>query len=355
MSNLLRLQAALSTTECPAVVLTDMNNVRWVSGFTGSFGQAWVTQNRAAFVTDSRYAIQAAEQVEGFDLNVFAAPKNLTETMTEVVANLALNSVMFETSLSVATWTEWKAKFPGLTLVPAEDLMKPLRMVKTEDDVRRIQEACRLADACMSHARRMLQPGVTEYDVGLDIEFYFRRNGAEVGFSPIVASGPNSARPHATPGERKFEVGDFVTLDLGGRLDGYCSDITRTFVIGKASDRHREVYEAVLAAEQAAIAAIRPGMTGKEVDAVARDLLANQGLAQYFGHGLGHGLGLQVHDPGGLSTRSTDKIEVGQVWTIEPGVYIEGFGGVRIEDDVLVTKDGAQVLTHVDRSLQELT
>ncbi|MGE0002567.1 MAG: M24 family metallopeptidase [Fimbriimonadaceae bacterium] len=355
MSNLKRLQAALAECECQAILLTDMDNVRWASGFTGSFGQAWVTQTASVFVTDSRYTIQAAEQVRGFEQHTFGAPKNLQDTMAEVVGNLGLKSVMFETSLGYATWSDWREKFPSLELVPAGDLMKPLRMVKTEDEIAKIQEACRLADACMEHAKRMLQPGVTEYDVGLDIEFFFRRNGAEIGFSPIVASGPNSARPHATPGERKFQEGDFVTLDLGGRLDGYCSDITRTFVIGKATDRHREVYEAVLAAEQAAISAIRPGMTGKEVDAVSRDLLASKDLAQYFGHGLGHGLGLQVHDPGGLSTRSTDAIEVGQVWTIEPGVYIEGFGGVRIEDDVVVTDGNARVLTHVDRSLQELT
>lgn len=354
MKNLERLQSALRSCDCPAILLTDMNNVRWASGFTGSFGQAWVTATDAVFVTDSRYTIQAGEEVKGFDIVSFGAPKKLQDSMEEVVRNLGLQSVMFETSLPYATWTEWRSSFPAVSFVPAADILKPLRMVKTPAEIETIQRACALADACMEHAKRMLQPGVSEYDVGLDIEFFFRRNGAEVGFSPIVASGPNSARPHATPSERKFQDGDFVTLDLGGRLDGYCSDITRTFVVGKASDRHREIYEAVLGAEQAAIAAIRPGMTGKEVDAVARGFLEDRGLAQYFGHGLGHGLGLQVHDPGGLSGRSTDVIEPGQVWTIEPGVYIEGFGGVRVEDDVVVTADGAEVLTHSDRRLIEL-
>lgn len=353
MTNLERLQGALGQAGAPAVLLTSPSNVRWASGFTGSFGQAWVTPTEAVLLTDSRYTIQAAEQAEGWALKSFGAPKTLAETMREVASDLAIKSVMFETSLPYASWKEFGEL--GLELVPGDDLVKPLRMVKTPDEVRRIEEACKLADACIAHAVRMLQPGVREYDIGLDIEFFFRRQGASPGFSPIVASGPNSARPHATPGERALQAGDFVTLDLGAKLDGYCSDITRTFVVGKADGRQREVYEQVLAAEQAAIAAMRPGMTGVEADAVARGVLAEKGLAQYFGHGLGHGLGIDVHDPGGLSTRSKDILAEGQVWTVEPGAYIEGFGGVRIEDDVVVTADGTRVLTHFERGLTELT
>jgi Xaa-Pro aminopeptidase len=354
MNNLARLRASLAGQEVPAIVVSDRHNVQWLTGFTGTFGQAWVTPSQAVFVTDSRYTIQAAEQVAGFELVSFAAPKTSLVTMQELVTNLGLQAVMFETSLPYATVREWQSTLQGVELVPAPDLLKPLRMVKSADEIRRIEEACKLADACMGHASRMIQPGVREYDICLDIEFYFRRQGATVGFPPIVASGPNSARPHATPSERALEPGDFVTLDIGARLDGYCSDITRTFVVGQASERHREVYDAVLEAEQTAIAALRPGMTGKEADAVARDLLGSKSLAQYFGHGLGHGLGLEVHDPGGLSTRSSDVLAEGQVWTVEPGVYIEGFGGVRIEDDVVLEPGGARSLTSFDRSLVEL-
>lgn len=353
MTNLERLQASLAGAETPALLLTTMSNVRWASGFTGSSGQAWVTPTRAVFLTDSRYTIQAREQCAGWDVRSFGAPKTLADAMREVATNLALKSVMFETSLPYATWQEYSDL--GLQLVPEPGIVKPLRMVKSAEELRRIEEACKLAEACMAHAARMLQPGVSEYDVGLDIEFYFRRQGARACFDPIVASGPNSARPHARPSERKFERGDFVTLDLGAELDGYCSDITRTFVVGQAGDRQREVYEQVLEAEQAAIAAMRPGMTGVEADAVARESLQRKDLAQYFGHGLGHGLGIEVHDPGGLSTRSKDVLAEGQVWTVEPGVYIEGFGGVRIEDDVVVTADGTRVLTHFERGLTELT
>jgi Xaa-Pro aminopeptidase len=208
-----------------------------------------------------------------------------------------------------------------------------------------MRAACALADACYTHVLRMIQTGVTEYDVALDIEFYFRRSGAELAFSPIVVSGERSARPHGVPSEKKLEKGDFVTMDFGAKLDGYCSDLTRTVVVGEASDRHKEVYEAVLAAQLAAIEGIRPGMQTKDVDAIARDILAEKGLAEYFGHGLGHGLGSVVHDVGRMGPTATDVVEVGQVWTMEPGVYIPGFGGVRIEDDVMCTKSGPEVLS----------
>jgi Xaa-Pro aminopeptidase len=195
----------------------------------------------------------------------------------------------------------------------------------------------------------MLQPGATEYDIGLEIEFFFRRNNADLAFAPIVVSGERSARPHGHPSEKRLESGDFVTMDFGAKLNGQCSDLTRTVVIGEATDRHRQVYAAVLEAELAGIAALKPGAKARDVDAIAREVLGKAQLAEYFGHGLGHGLGSVVHDLGRLAPTSTDIIEVGQVWTVEPGVYIPGFGGVRIEDDVLVTESGPEVLTHTPK------
>jgi Xaa-Pro aminopeptidase len=225
-------------------------------------------------------------------------------------------------------------------------------MVKTSEEITKMRAACALADACYTHVLRMIQVGVTEYDIALDIEFYFRRHGAELAFSPIVVSGERSARPHGIPSEKKLEKGDFVTMDFGAKLDGYCSDLTRTVVVGEATDRHKDVYEAVLAAQMAAIEGIKPGMQTKDVDAIARELLAEKDLAQFFGHGLGHGLGSVVHDVGRMGPSATDVVEKGQVWTMEPGVYIPGFGGVRIEDDVVVTETGCEVLTHSPKHLQ---
>jgi len=354
-SNVTRLQSALVAANVPALLVSDITNVQWLTGFSGSSGFVVVTPRDGVFITDSRYTIQAGEEVSDLPVASFGSPVRFTDFLGESLKTLGVSQLAFEKSVTYGTWDDWKKQVPGVEWTPAPDVIKPLRMVKTAFEVAKIREACKLADACLGHVQRLLQPGVTEYDISLDIEFFFRRNGAEIGFAPIVASGPNSARPHATPSERKLETGDFVTLDIGGKLDGWNSDITRTFVIGKASERHREIYELVLKAEVSCIAALVPGAKGVEVDALARKILDEKDLAKYFGHGLGHGLGKAVHDLGGLSTRSEDVIEAGQVWTIEPGVYIEGFGGVRIEDDVHVTSDGPEILTHYPKELTELS
>ena len=226
--------------------------------------------------------------------------------------------------------------------MPAPDIFTDLRLIKTSEEIEKIRMACRLADKCFEHVLRLLQPGVSEWDISLDIEFFFRRNMAEIGFSPIVASGHRSALPHGRASEKKLEAGDFVTLDFGAKLDGYCSDMTRTMVLAPLSERHKHVYDCVLEAQLAALAFMKPGVSAHDVDAAARDTLAKYDLAQYFGHGLGHGLGRNVHDGGRLGTNSKTILATGQVWTVEPGVYIEGFGGVRIEDDVVVTETGIE-------------
>ncbi|MBS1713203.1 MAG: aminopeptidase P family protein [Armatimonadetes bacterium] len=354
MNNVQRLQTRLAKSGVPALLISDITNVQWLTGFTGSSGFVVLTPETGRFLTDSRYTIQAGEEVSDVPVRSYASPKKFTEFLRENVDELGVKTLAFEKSVTYGTWDEWRQALDGIDLTAAPEVLKPLRMVKTAEEVAKIKRACALADACLHHVVPRLQAGVTEFDIGLEIEFYFRRNGAEVGFSPIVASGPNSARPHAKPSERKFEPGDFITLDIGAKLDGYNSDITRTFVLGKATDRQKEVYSQVLKSQIASIGALRPGATGVGVDALARKILDEKGLAQYFGHGLGHGLGKAVHDLGGLNTRSEDAIEPGQVWTVEPGVYIEGFGGVRIEDDVLVTTGEPEVLTSYPKSLIEL-
>lgn len=354
-SNLNRLQSLLTQESVPALLISDITNVQWLTGFTGSSGYAVVTPAGGVFITDSRYAIQAVEEVQGLPVKSFGSPTKFSEFLAENLKEMDVDKIAFEKSVTYGTWDEWKGAVPSVQWLPAPEVLKPLRMIKTGDEVAKIQEACKLADACLGHVQRLLKPGVSEYDISLEIEFFFRRNGAEVGFSPIVASGPNSARPHARPSERKIQYGDFVTLDIGCKLNGYNSDITRTFVVGAASDRQKEVYNQVLKAEMACIEALVPGAKAVDVDGLARTILDELGLAQYFGHGLGHGLGKAVHDLGGLSTRSEDVIAVGQVWTIEPGVYIEGFGGVRIEDDVHVAESGPEILTHFPKELTELS
>ncbi len=354
MTNLQRLQKNLENESVPAILVSDITNVQWLTGFTGSSGFAVVTPSKGVFITDSRYTIQAGEEVKDLPVVSFGSPKRFSDALAEEVSKLGIDKIGFEKSITYSTWDDWKSNVSSVEWIASGDAIKPLRMVKTADEIAKINEACKLADACLGHVQGMLQPGVSEMEISLAIEFFFRKQGAEIGFAPIVASGPNSARPHARPSNRKLENGDFVTLDIGANLNGYNSDITRTFVIGKASDRHKEVYDLVLKAEVECINALVPGIKASEVDGLARKILDEKGLAKYFGHGLGHGLGKAVHDLGSLSQRSEDRIEIGQVWTIEPGVYIEGFGGVRIEDDVHVSANGPEVLTSFPKDLMEL-
>jgi len=355
MNNLKRFRDRLTELGETAALLTNMDNVRWLTGFTGSSGYVLTNLESGVFITDSRYTQQAEEQVPDLDVVIYFSPQTMAQAAAEHAKRLGIGSLAFESEhVSVASFKNYEKEFGDIRLNPVEGLAGPLRMLKTADEVKKIKDACALADACYEHVLRMVQVGVAEYDIALDIEFYFRRNKAELAFSPIVVSGERSARPHGTPSEKKLEKGDFVTMDFGAKVNGYCSDLTRTVVVGEASDRHREVYSAVLESQIAAIKTIKPGMKAREVDAVSRDLLASHDLADYFGHGLGHGLGSVVHDVGRMGPTSTDKVEVGQVWTIEPGVYIPDFGGVRIEDDVVVTESGCDVLTHSPKALQIL-
>ena len=351
MSSLSRLTDRLGTLGLPALFVSDITNVQWLTGFTGSSGFVVLTPGRAVFVTDGRYDTQAHEEVKGFEIVIYKPPMTLDGCLAKVFADVGVKSIGFEDSTTCASARRLRDAHPSVEFVETKDAVHPLRMVKEDWEVAKIVEACRLSEACLEHSARLLQPGVSEREIAMDIRFYFERQGTMASFGPIVASGPNSAKPHAKVSDRVLQKGDFVTIDWGCWLDGYSSDITRTFVIGEATDRHNEVYQAVLDSLLEATKALVPGNTGKAVDSVARDLLTSRGLGEYFTHGLGHGLGRAVHDPGSLSPASTFTVGEGNVYTVEPGVYIDGFGGVRIEDDVHVTAGGPVVLTRYPREL----
>lgn len=336
----------------PAVLITDILNVRWVSeGFTGSYGMVLVTADAHVFISSSIYELQSRQQVSGFEIITFGTPKSANDVLREQFAEKGVREIAFEPTVSYSQVEGWKSTFGDVSWVSAGELLPPLRMVKTPDEVEKIRRSCALTDACFEHVLKMSREGMVEYDLGLEIEFYFRRNGAGIAFDPIVVSGANSAKPHGRPSEKKLEAGDFVTFDFGCTLDGYHSDMTRTIVVGDASPRHQRIYELVLAAEVAGIEALVPGANGKDADRIAREILDQDDLSKYFGHSLGHGLGRAVHDYGRLSVTADQPIEVGQVWTVEPGVYIDGFGGVRIEDDVHVTANGPVVLNNSPKHL----
>jgi len=352
MSALARLQEKIALAGSPPLLVSSMPNVRWLTGFSGSFGAALASADKGIFITDSRYAIQAAEEVQGFEIRTFGNPRTLKDLIAEAIGDQGWDTVAFEAdTVTVQTHLDWTNAFQGVSLEPAKNLLAPLRMIKTPDEVARIERACALADAAFEYMRPRIQPGIAEYDLNLELEFYLRRQGAALAFDPIVVSGPNSARPHGKASERKLEPGDFVTMDFGARIDGFCSDLTRTVLVGPGEQRHRDLYAYVLEAELACLEAMKPGVPAKEVDGLARSIFAKYDMASYFGHGLGHGLGREVHDVGRMGPTSEDVLEPGQVWTVEPGLYVEGFGGVRIEDDVVVTEDGIRILTHSPKEL----
>lgn len=353
MSAITKVREKMEKTGLPALLVSNVENAGWLTGFSGSSANVVVTPKDALFITDSRYTIQARDEVADIPVETFASPVEMSEFVAQQLKKMGVNKIGFEANnTTVEQYEKLKGKFAGIELVPAADMFTDLRLVKAPDEIAKIKGACKLADKCFEHVLRMIQPGVSEWDIGLEIEFYFRRNMADIAFSPIVASGWRSALPHGRASvDKKLEAGDFVTLDFGAKLDGYNSDITRTMVLAPVSDRHKFVYERVLAAQQAALDIMKPGVLAHDVDAAARDLLAKDDLAKYFGHGLGHGLGRSVHDGGRLGTNSKTVLEPGQVWTVEPGVYIEGFGGVRIEDDVVVSEKGIEIITHSPKEL----
>jgi Xaa-Pro aminopeptidase len=355
MAPLERLRNHLANNDISAILLSNLPSIQWLCGFTGSFAQVIVTPDSGVFLTDSRYTIQAGEQCQNLPVRSFASPQKAEQFLAEQVSELGLKQLAFDRNhVTVGSFEKWSGLLERVELVATDDPVDLLRMIKSADEVARIRSACELADAAVEMLAKLVAPGVREVELLWAFEDFLRQNGATSAFAPILVGGPNTARPHGVPGQRPFEMGDFVTFDLGARLDGYCSDITRSFVIGKATDRQREVYEHLLKAQVACIGAMKPGASGTKVDALAREILNEKDLARHFGHGLGHGLGALVHDTGRLSASVDADIEVGQVWTIEPGVYIQGFGGMRIEDDILITEDGCEVLTHFPKELIEL-
>lgn len=351
MTGIQRFRERLSERGIPAALISNVGNAQWLTGFSGSSAFVLVTPTDGVLITDSRYRDQAPEQVKELEVRIYQTPQTAAEIISEEAKSRGIASLAFEAEhVSFATHGNWQTSIEA-ELKPEPDLIDSLRMAKSVHEVNTIREACRLADKTFEHIQRLFQVGVTEYDIALEIEFFIRRNGAKLAFDVIAVSGERSARPHGEPSEKKLEQGDFVTVDFGANVDGWNSDLTRTVVIGNADSKHERIYNAVLESQLEALAMMKPGVPCKDVDAKAREVLAGYDLAQYFGHGLGHGLGRSVHDFGSLSSASKSILEEGQVWTVEPGAYVPGVGGVRIEDDVVITADGIEVLTHSPKHL----
>ncbi len=337
-----------------AFLITSLPNVRYLCGFTGSSGALAVAQNQWAFFTDGRYTGQAKSQVKNASIYIASgAPAILgARWIRERLGRRKSSQIGIEgdhVSLSAEKRINSELRSSlgrsGFRLIATSNMVEDLRIRKDNAEVNLIRNAVQLASGIFSNLVQSFRPRITENEVAAELEYLARSAGAEkMSFDSIVASGPNSALPHARPARRKIGRG-FVVLDYGVILAGYCSDMTRTIWVGRATGEARRIYSAVLEAQLAAIAAVAPGVEAQAVDWAARDVLRKHKLDKYFTHSLGHGVGLEIHEAPRLAKGQIQKLEPGMVVTIEPGVYIPGKGGVRIEDMVLVTKTGCEVLT----------
>jgi Xaa-Pro aminopeptidase len=351
-----KLAVALEERGLDALLVTNLVNVRWLTGFTGSNGLALVGPgDQRVFLTDFRYLTQSGEQLDaGWRREI--APEILHAAATFVGGDGKPVRLGFDdASMSVKDYGSLAGRVvEGVELVPAGGAVEALRAVKDAGELERIRAAAKLADAALTEVLSRGLAGRTERDVALDLEVTMRKAGAEApSFPPIIASGTHSALPHAVPRDVEIPENTLVTIDWGAQLDGYASDCTRTYATGPDLDpRDREIYELVLAAQIESLAAVKAGAGGREVDAVARDIITAAGHGEHFGHGLGHGVGAEVHEGPRLSQRSDSTLATGQVVTVEPGVYVPGAIGVRIEDLAVVTDTGTEVLTGLPKDLQ---
>lgn len=356
-NRLAKLRAALKEQDWDGILVTHGPNRRYMTGFSGSAGHALVTEDEALLFVDYRYEAQAAAQAPSFAIvkhghAVYAAA-------AEEARRRGLRRIAFEGKhLTVAGASQLRDAFgPDAELIPSEEAVERLRDVKDADEIGKLERAVRIAEQAFVQLLEggFVRAGVSERRAAAELEYRMRLLGADCGWHPfIVASGVRSALPHGSASDKEIAECEFVTFDFGAIVDGYMSDITRTVFVGTPSERHREIYEAVLAANRAAVAGLRPGLTGKEGDALGRDAIAERGFGDFFGHGLGHGIGLEIHESVRLSPQSETVLEAGNVLTVEPGVYIPGLGGVRIEDDVLITETGVRALTSLPKELLTL-
>ena len=347
---LVKLRQALIDLQVDAILITNTYNLRYMTGFTGTSGVALVSKNDAVFITDFRYTEQAAEQVKDFRIVQHSGP-----IFTEVGAQAALmgiQTVGFEKNTMTYGLYEMYQGQVKAEFVPISGVIEKIRLIKTPEEINIIKAACKIADDAFMHILGFIEPGKTELEVSNELEFFMRKKGAtSSSFDTIVASGVRSALPHGVATNKVIEKGDFVTLDFGALYNGYISDTTRTVAVGQPSEKLIDMYNAVLEAQLLALEKVGPGMTGAEADAIARDHLKVKGYGEAFGHSLGHGIGLEVHEGPGLSHRSNTVLEPNMTVTIEPGVYLPGIGGVRIEDDILITETGNEKLTHSTKEL----
>ena len=342
--NLNRISAIREKTKKLGVVLiTDLPNIYYLVGFTGSSGALLITHKKTLFFTDFRYKEQSAREIKSAETII--TKDSLFEELAAHSALKSIKTLGFESQIAYSTYKLLKKALKGKKLVPLKDKIETMRMLKDESEINTIKKASRISEQAFRHILPLVKPGAIERDIALEFDYQVRKNGGEgVSFPTIVASGPSAALPHARTSSRKLKNGDTVVIDFGAIYNHYCSDTTRTLILGDNPKAYK-IYKIVQSAQKTAIKAIKIGIPLSKLDAVARNIIRKAGYGEYFGHSLGHGVGLNVHEAPRVSKKSKDKVIPGMVFTIEPAIYLPNLGGVRIEDMVLVTDKGIELIT----------
>lgn len=335
-----------------AILITDIKNIRYLTNFTGSSAFLLITEDRAIFITDFRYKTQAEDEVTGFELRI--EKDKLPDSLARFIKELDLRVIGFEAhAISFELYIKISERLKNMEFKPTNDFIEGMRVVKEEEEIGYIKKAIDIAEESFNSIMAILRPGMIEKDIAIALEYELKKRGS--GFIPfdiIVASGKRAALPHASSSDNPLEKGDLVIIDWGAQAYGYHSDISRTILLrDKDGSEKEKIYRIVLDAQNEAIKSVRPGMKFSGLDAVARGFIEDAGYGEYFGHGLGHGIGLSVHEAPRISWQEEGILEEGMVFTIEPGVYLPDLGGVRIEDMVLVKDGGVEVLTHLPKDL----
>ncbi len=341
----------LAESHLHGLLLTSLPNIRYLSGFTGSNAFMLILPERVLFCTDHRYKAQAAEEVRASQI-IFTTG-TLLEPLWKILHRKSRRRIGFESgSLTVAAFMGLRRLAHSVKLVPTEGVVEQSRIVKDEQEISKIERAAAITDNVIRKILTILKPGIREQDLAAEISYWHRRLGADAdGFDPIVASGERGALPHARASSKKIQYREMVTIDIGCRVDGYHSDLTRTVAVGKPKAEMKKIYGIVLDAQKKAIDRIRDGVPAKSIDRVARTAVSKAGYDKYFRHSTGHGVGLEVHELPRISSKSKDMLLKGSVVTVEPGVYVPGLGGIRIEDDVIITEEGNRILSSVEKEL----
>jgi len=343
------LRKSLSENEIDTIFISSKDNIRYYSGFTGTFAFLLINENKSIIITDSRYTLRAQEECPDYEIYQLKSGDNWLENSIKQIGSKIIGFEGNHMSVNMLNQLKQKSKI-NLEWKDFSNQITKERVIKSELEIKIIEETISISDKAFNSVSKKISEGMTEKEIAWEIEKEIRGLGAEsLSFDTIVASGLNGSKPHHSPTDKKVNSNEAITIDMGAKYKGYCSDLTRTIFIGTPDDKFKKIYNVVLRSQLIAIETARAKMTGEEIDKISRDIISKENYGEYFGHSLGHGVGLEIHENPGVGPNSKNNIMTGMVYTIEPGIYIDGWGGIRIEDMVLMTDNGNKLLSHAEK------